>query len=312
MEARKLADSLEHEKDMDDRDKISQSLNALGYDEAAQYVYGMNYGDWKKAHAKKATDDQMQKYNDSQPMWATHDKNVLTKRADEPAAPQSTIAPGTTTGTPASKSSLLSNVCCQDVEEQTKQEEPPKPISNTRQVPAFQPPTPPSKRVTFSLGILTVSDRASSGSYETGDLSGPAVLDAVNATLKSLGPSVSLSQTTQTATVPDDMQSIQAKLKEWSDAAQLDLILTTGGTGFARRDVTPEATLGVVEKPCPGLITFCTMECSKLQSLASLSRGTAGLRGKTLIANLPGNPKGVGEIVPILLPLALHAVSDLQ
>ena len=307
MEARKLADSLEEEKDVEDRDKILQSLNALGYDEAAQYVYGMNYGDWKKAHAKKATDDQMHKYNDSQPMWATHDKNVLTKRADEPAAPQSTI----TTAAPASKS-LLSNVCCQDVDEEPKQEEPPKPIRNTRQVPAFQPPSPPSKGVTFCLGILTVSDRASAGSYETGDLSGPAVLDAVNATLKSLGPSVSLSQTTQTAIVPDDMQAIQAKLKEWSDTVQLDLILTTGGTGFAPRDVTPEATLGVVEKPCPGLITFCTMECSKLQSLASLSRGTAGLRGKTLIANLPGNPKGVGEIVPILLPLALHAVSDLQ
>lgn len=311
MEARKLADSLEEEKDLEDRDKILQSLNALGYDEAAQYVYGMNYGDWKKAHAKKATDGQMQKFNDSQPMWATHDKNVLTKRADEPAAALQSTINGTATAAPASKS-LLSNVCCQDLEEETKQEEPPKPVSNTRQVPAFQPPAPPSKGVTFRLGILTVSDRASAGSYETGDLSGPAVVDAVNATLKSLGPSVSLSQTTQTAIVPDDMQAIQAKLKEWSDTAQLDLILTTGGTGFAPRDVTPEATLGVVEKPCPGLITFCTMECSKLQSLASLSRGTAGLRGKTLIANLPGNPKGVGEIVPILLPLALHAVSDLQ
>jgi molybdenum cofactor synthesis domain-containing protein len=313
IEARKLADSLEEKGDstMEDRDKILQSLNALGYDEAAQYMYGMNYGDWKKAHAKKATNDQMQKYNESQPMWATHDKNVLTKRADEPAAPQSTITTGTTIMAPASKS-LLSNVCCQDDVEEIKQEEPPKPNSNTRQVPAFQPPAPPSKGVAFSLGILTISDRASSGSYETGDLSGPAVSDAVNETVKSLGPSVSLSQTTQTAIVPDDMLAIQAKLKEWSDTAQLDLILTTGGTGFAPRDVTPEATLGVVEKPCPGLITFCTMECSKLQSLASLSRGTAGLRGKTLIVNLPGNPKGVGEIVPILLPLALHAVSDMQ
>jgi molybdopterin adenylyltransferase len=332
IEARKLADSLEEEKDVQDRDKILQSLNALGYDEAAQYVYGMNYGDWKKAHAKKATDDQMQAYNDSQPMWATHDKNVLAKRQandNEPAAPQSAvtmtkIATGTATEAPASKSSILSNVCCQDVEEATKQQQeeqqqPPKPkSSNTRRVPVFQPPAPPSKGVTFSLGILTVSDRASSGSYETGDLSGPAVSDAVNATLKSLaGPggvsvsSSSLSQT-QTAIVADDIQAIQAKLKEWSDTAHLDLILTTGGTGFSPRDVTPEATLGVVEKPCPGLITFCTMECSKLQPLASLSRGTAGLRGKTLIANLPGNPKGVGEIVPILLPLALHAVSDLK
>lgn len=325
IEARKLADdgSLE---DNEDRDKILKSLNALGYDEAAQYVYGMNYGDWKKAHAKKATDDQMQKYNDSQPMWATHDKNVLAKRQrqDEPAAaPQlsSIITTGATTTTTAIiPASLLSNVCCQDVEEETtKQEEPPPktPNSNTRQVfpAAFQPPAPPSKGVAFRLGILTVSDRAFSGSYTTGDLSGPAVLDAVNATLNSLegaSSGLSLSQTTQAAMVPDDMHAIQAKLKEWSDTAQLDLILTTGGTGFSPRDVTPEATLGVIEKPCPGLITFCTMECSKWQPLASLSRGTAGVRGKTLIINLPGNPKGVREIVPILLPLALHAVSDLQ
>ena len=87
------------------------------------------------------------------------------------------------------------------------------------------------------------------------------------------------------------MQAIQSKLKEWADSSQLDLVLTTGGTSFSPWDVTPEATYQVVEKTCGRLVAFCTMECSKLQPLASLSHSTAGTRGKTLIANLPGNPK---------------------
>jgi gephyrin len=158
---------------------------------------------------------------------------------------------------------------------------------------------------------LTVSDRASSGGYETGDLSGPAVQEAVAAAVASYGDSVT-QKSTETAIVPDNTEAIQSKLKEWADNAQLDLILTTGGTGFSPRDVTPEATNNVVDRICGGLVSFCTMECAKFQPLASLSRGTAGTRGKTLIVNLPGNPKGVQEIIPVLLPLALHAISDMS
>jgi molybdenum cofactor synthesis domain-containing protein len=111
--------------------------------------------------------------------------------------------------------------------------------------------------------------------------------------------------------VPDDTDAIQCKLREWSDQG-VALILTTGGTGMSPRDVTPEATRAVLDLECAGLMSFVTTECAHQQPLASLSRGTAGVRGQTLIANLPGNPKGVGEVVPLLLPLLLHAVADLQ
>jgi gephyrin len=316
VEARKLSDSLRTEGNSDnvlvqeeELGKILQSLDAMGYEEAAQHVYGMNYGDWKKRHAKKASDEQMQRFNDSKPIWAPHDKQLLAKIIENPPAEKLQTVTTTKIETPGS-SSLLSNVCCQDVDEPPPPEPAKKKSSRTRELPPYQPPNPPSG-VSFSLGILTVSDRASFGGYQTGDLSGPAVQQAVKVAVASYGNSVTQKKT-EYAIVPDEMEAIELKLKEWADTLRLDLILTTGGTGFSPRDVTPEATNNVVDKPCGGLVSFCTMECSKMQPLASLSRGTAGIRGTTLIANLPGNPKGSQEIVPILLPLVLHAISDMS
>ena len=310
IEARNLVDSIKNS-DIEDKDKIVQSLNAMGYDEAAQYVYGMKYEDWKVAHSRKASDEQMQRYQDSMHLWAGHDKDLLAKRADEPAPLPSMPSQNIGTSNTINTTSLLSNVCCQDPEDVAiEPAKAPVQAGKSREVPPFQPPGPPSKGLSFSLGILTVSDRASSGEYKTGDLSGPAVKDAVSKIVEAMGESVTITKT-EMAIVPDEIEAIEAKLKVWADMSSLDLILTTGGTGFAPRDVTPEATLEVVDKPCPGLVSFCTTECSKRQPLASLSRGTAGLRGKTLIVNLPGNPQGVHEIVPILLPLTLHALSDL-
>ena len=328
IEARKLSDSLksnnknsDEEMKQEDLNSILKSLDAMGYDEAAQYVYGMDYKDWKKAHSKKATDNQMNKFNASKPMWATHNKDLLAKRSDEPgndikgvgAGSIGSKAAGTTSST-----SLLSNVCCQDVDgpNPSSQDEPvlkKTKISTSRELPPFMPPAPPS--MSFTLGILTISDRASANEYETGDLSGPAVLDAVDKYVAGTSGNHSIKMTSHhSCIVPDDMDHIQSKLRDWSDGdnKSLDLILTTGGTGFANRDVTPEATLQVIDHKCSGLVEFCIMECSKIQPLAALSRGIAGIRRSTLIVNLPGNPKGVQEIIPILLPLALHAISDLK
>ena len=318
VEARKLSDALKEEGNNvnQDLDSILQSLDAMGYDEAAQHVYGMHYGDWKKRHSKKASDEQMKLFNDSKPVWAKHDKTILAKRAETPALKETTTAitcpPG---GSTEPASSLLSNVCCQDVESDATVapvNTPKPPSKKARQLPPFQAPLPPS--VSFSFGVLTVSDRAFSGEYKTGDLSGPAVQDAVKTALEiylAQGATVQVVQS-EKAIVPDESNAIQLKLKEWSDDLKLDLILTTGGTGFSSRDVTPEATNVVIDKSCDGLITFCTMECSKLQPLSTLSRGTAGIRGKTLIANLPGNPQGAQEIIPVLFPLALHAIADMK
>ena len=285
-------------------DSIQQALDAMGYDEAAQYVYGMHYGDWKKRHAKKASEETMQKYNDSKALWATHDKDLLTKRSEMPP----TEKLGAMYGKPnvsTTTSVLLSNVCCQDVDASAP---PVHKTSRTRELPSYQPPLPPNGA--FTLGILTVSDRASSGEYDTGDLSGPAVKEAVESLVASYGEKVRI-RSTATAIVPDDVDAIQSKLKEWADNSRLQIILTTGGTGFSARDVTPEATNLVVDRVCEGLVTFCILESAKMQPLASLSRGTAGIRGSTLIVNLPGNPKGVQEIIPVLLPLVLHAVAQL-
>jgi molybdopterin adenylyltransferase len=320
MEARNL--SGEHDKQQ------QQALDALGYDEAAQYVYGCDYGDWKKKHAKKASDEQMQKYNHSKPLHSVFDKKMLATKAEKPASPLFTkeaSALVTSSGAAAAaKPSLLSNVCCQDVDDETPAHPPvvsqPSAAKKARRLPPFLPPPPPSGGMQLTVAIVTVSDRAFKNEYESGDLSGPAVQQAVRETVDKMNSASSNNiKSTVTCTVndifivPDDINQIQAKLKELANSTDgIDLILTTGGTGFAARDVTPEATLAIVDRECSGLMAFVTTECSKDQPLASLSRGTAGVLGTTMVCNLPGNPKGVVEIIPILLPLVVYGIRDLQ
>lgn len=313
VEARTLSKDVQSQ---EEADRIVEALNALGYDEAAQYVYGCDYGTWKKRHAKKASDAQMEKYNDSKPLHSVFDKQLLATMGDKPSVPLSSPASTAPTNSSGGASSLLSNVCCQDEEEIAKTPvQPPKAPTpkKTRVLPAFVPPPAPDGGVSFSVAVVTVSDRAFNNEYATGDLSGPAVKDAVQQSVQNLGSTKSpvACDVKDVVIVPDNVDQIQGKLKEFA-ALGVDLILTTGGTGFAPRDVTPEATAAVVERECHGLMAFVANECSKDQPLASLSRGTAGVLGKTMICNLPGNPKGVGEIVPILLPVVLHGVRDLQ
>ena len=165
--------------------------------------------------------------------------------------------------------------------------------------------------------MLTISDRAFSGEYSTGDLSGPAVQEAVGSILgcsNSYSSNKTNLESIQSAIVPDEIDAIQSILTEWSSSANaVDIIITTGGTGFSPRDVTPEATSAILDRSCDGLMSFCSLALSQtVQPLAALSRGTAGVKGNTLIANLPGNPMAVKEILPILLPLALQAVADMK
>lgn len=151
------------------------------------------------------------------------------------------------------------------------------------------------------VGVLTVSDRCSSGEQE--DISGKEVQGA----LSSDDYVIALY-----AVVPDEKKIISDTLKRWVDVYDCDLILTTGGTGFSKRDVTPEATLRVIERQAPGIVQLLLAKGIKSHPFAALSRPAAGIRGETLIINLPGSPGGAKDGVKAILPLIKHAVSILK
>jgi molybdenum cofactor synthesis domain-containing protein len=119
-------------------------------------------------------------------------------------------------------------------------------------------------------------------------------------------------QVKRQAVVPDERDLIQETLVSWSDEQGLDVILTTGGTGFAPRDVTPEATLAIIEREAPGLAEAMRLEGIKKTPHAMLSRATAGIRGQTLIVNLPGSPKAVREGLEVMLPALPHGIEILK
>jgi molybdopterin adenylyltransferase len=152
------------------------------------------------------------------------------------------------------------------------------------------------------VGILTVSDRASAGEYQDG--SGPVIRDMV---IKHLEAEV-----TRYAIVPDEVEAIRRILATWADEHRLDLILTTGGTGFAPRDVTPEATRSVIEREAPGLVLAMLRDSLLVTPHAMLSRAVAGIRGQTLIVNLPGSPKAARENLASILPALPHGLELLR
>lgn len=152
------------------------------------------------------------------------------------------------------------------------------------------------------IGILTISDRASQGVYE--DKSGPALRAMIE---KHFGEAVALMRI-----VPDDFMELKRALLEWCDDAHLDLILTTGGTGFSPRDVTPEATSQVIDRAAPGLAQAMIAASLQKTPHAMLMRGVAGMRAQTLIVNLPGSPQAACENLAVILPALPHAIELLR
>lgn len=151
------------------------------------------------------------------------------------------------------------------------------------------------------VGILTVSDRSARG--ERDDASGPVLENAVNG----FGWNV-----IWRAILPDELDQLKLFLMEKADSQEVNLLLTTGGTGFAPRDITPEATLAVVERLAPGLAEAMRAESLKITPHAMLSRGVSGIRKQTLIVNLPGSPKAAAEQLSVIAPALPHAVQLLQ
>ncbi|MEJ2597163.1 MAG: MogA/MoaB family molybdenum cofactor biosynthesis protein [Anaerolineales bacterium] len=155
--------------------------------------------------------------------------------------------------------------------------------------------------MSLRIGILTISDRSARG--ERVDASGPALAAEVEAQGW---------QVTRQGLVPDEQVAIRDELIAWADAEEVDVILTTGGTGFGPRDQTPEATRSVIERPAPGLAEAMRLASLQVTPHAMLSRAVAGIHRRTLIVNLPGSPKGAVENLQVILPVLPHAVELLR
>jgi len=153
---------------------------------------------------------------------------------------------------------------------------------------------------TFSIGVLTLSDKGSRGERE--DTSGALIGEMVQ----------SLGQVARYQVIPDDVETIVLTLCRWADDVGLDLILTTGGTGLTPRDVTPQATMRVLDYEIPGMAE--AMRASSMQKTphAMLSRALVGVRANSLIVNLPGSPKAARENLEVLMPALPHALAKLK
>jgi molybdopterin adenylyltransferase len=152
----------------------------------------------------------------------------------------------------------------------------------------------------ISAVVITVSDRCARG--EQADESGAVLVEL----LSEMGAAV-----VATEILPDDLEPLAQKLRDYAEHSDVNLILTTGGTGFSPRDNTPEATRAVIEREAPGLAEAMRIETLKKTPLAMISRGVCGIRSGALIINLPGSPKGVRESFAVIKPVLSHAVSVL-
>ncbi len=153
----------------------------------------------------------------------------------------------------------------------------------------------------FRLAVLTISTSGSQGGRE--DTSGQAIQEL-------LAPPDY--QAVKYEVIPDDKDVIAGRMAEWADSGEVDLIVSTGGTGLGRHDITPEACLSIIDKEVPGLAETMRAETLRFTPMAMLSRSVAGIRGHTLIITLPGSTKGVQECLEVVLPVLPHALELLQ
>lgn len=154
----------------------------------------------------------------------------------------------------------------------------------------------------MKAAVLTISDRAAAGVYQ--DESGPVAVEILRERLRI--------KHVMTSIAPDSREEIERALLHWVEVDSVQLVLTSGGTGISPRDVTPQATLNVVDYEVPGLAEVMRAASLAKTPMAALSRAVAGVRGRTLIINLPGSPKAVRECLEAILPVLPHALSQLE
>ncbi len=152
----------------------------------------------------------------------------------------------------------------------------------------------------FSIGIITASDKGSRGERE--DVSGRTIATML----------AGIGEVKHYVVVPDEREALSREIVNMADALAVDLVLTTGGTGLSPRDVTPEATLAVIDRQVPGIPEAMRAKSLEVTSRAMLSRAVAGVRGRTLIINLPGSPKGVKECLEVVLPALEHGLAIMK
>jgi molybdopterin adenylyltransferase len=153
----------------------------------------------------------------------------------------------------------------------------------------------------ITAGVITVSDKGSRG--ERDDISGREVIRV----LKEMPATV-----IEYEVIPDEKEVIKQKLIEYTDGKNLDLVITTGGTGVSPRDLTPDATLEVIEKEIPGMAEVMRRESSAKTPHAMISRAVVGIRGQSLIINLPGSPKGAVENLSFIIPALEHTIDKIK
>jgi len=318
---------------------LKNGSHNVDYNHCLKEIYGMEYSQWKSKFQSKASEEQMKRYKETKALHAVHPKEVeaAAKASKKKASSsrnkpsmekkKSTTSTATSLKNSAGASNSLSDVCCRPLEE-IAAEAKAKAESKTNLTSTDTSSTSPfSLGGTFNLGelsklgpgvpenteirvaILTVSDRAASSVYE--DQSGPAIEKILCEFEESKKVKFEI---ISRKIVADDLKSICKILEDWADEIDTktrpDLVLTTGGTGFSRRDVTPEATKAVIDRSSFDLATAVNLHIASLEPFSLLSRAIAGIRKCTFIFNLPGRPKAVAENLSIALPILCRAAYD--
>jgi len=264
----------------------------MTYDDACEYVYGEAYAAWKTKHQKKATEAQLKAFEANRRLHARHDALDM-DRATASGGPGGASAGGGLT--PIDASAALREVCCEPADAL---------VACARRGDEARRPGGGGARV--RLGVLTCSDRASAGEYE--DVSGPTVIAATREYAAVSGSFTVVGVTS--AVAADDVDAIETALADLT--SRCDLVFTTGGTGCAPRDVTPEATARVLARQIPGIPEAIRAVTSLAEPRAALSRALAGVaRSGALVLNLPGSPSAVKQWLGIALPLVPRVMETL-